>query len=61
MGLSDIGVKLNLETFFILAIMILLLGSISKPVRKSVLSGHFSSMFGKIKQAEEFDTFLRRL
>ena len=59
--MSDINMKLNLETFFILRVLTLLLGLTSKSLGKSVLSGHFPFMFGKIKQVEEFDTFLRRL
>ena len=51
--LSNIGVKSYLETFFMLMLMILLLGSTSIPLGKSVLSGNFSFMFGKFYQFKE--------
>ena len=48
MGQSNYNVKLHLETFFILRFLISLLGLTSISLGKSVLSGHFSSMIGKL-------------
>ena len=50
--LSDINIKLNLETFFNLWFLILSLGSTSILLGKSLLSGHFSSSNGKYFEAK---------